>query len=1006
MDFFVQNFYYINFFSGWAYLLLAVACLISWRLKQGKFSYIWMMLFGLAMSAHKFVSVFYPGNFAFSGAFSLFHSLMLFCAAFFLFISAQITFNKLYKRKTLKYLIIPLSFLGLLGLLFGLRAFSVAMLVFMWIPAGILISCSVFKISKTALYEKRNIFYIFIFYVAYAVIYILCDMLKVFGSGSIYLHFMCQMLMCVIVFMAASLIFRYFKVSHEKNVRIYDYIPLYWRHVPIGAILFAVLFVGMFFSMYLENNSKSAIAKNSDAVVTSIAENVISRLSKADQLGYSLSISPYIQEILTYPERINKTPINTMLESYARSFNVSLIFILNNKGDMVLHSNLGGGVSSYEVNFKNRPYFAEAKRAGKSKVFTKGFFGAKEGYYASNIILNTHASPAGVLVVKDDLEDVSKKMRKYDNIYVVDKNGIVLLSDKDSGFFSSLWPFYDTSEGSKKDMLSKEVFDKDIIIFNDESYYVARQFINEEGWSVVYFNSLKPVRQFKILSMFVISGILVIVLLVFWTITQSTRIFALALQHKAILSSAKAIIIISVDTQGEIIVYGQGAEDIIGYNKNQISRKRFDEVFFNKNGIPITFEEAIDWHSNTDNEWLCRKSDGSYINILMSVVPQYSVGKKLIGYILSGVDITATKKVETELEQQLKFLQTLIDSMPIAVYYKNKDMHLIGCNKAFEDIMEKTKDEMIGKTSKIIYFDKDAAEYSTKTDIRVAREMSSTSYERIVKFKSGIKRNLVFYKSSYRKLDGKFGGIIGVMIDATKERRMQAERDALQSNLIQQNKLASLGELAGSIAHELNNPLSIITGFAQVLMKDKSLGEDARSAAKNIFEASNRSKSIITNMLEFARADSSKIQVFNVNDVIESTLLIVEKDFHKANIEIKKDLTAEKKSISANAMQLQQVLLNIILNAKDAMPAGGKMNIKTFTEDSKFVITIADTGVGIPGENFEKLFDPFYTTKDVGKGTGLGLSICYGIVNAYKGEISVKSKVGKGTTFSIKFPLV
>ena len=192
------------------------------------------------------------------------------------------------------------------------------------------------------------------------------------------------------------------------------------------------------------------------------------------------------------------------------------------------------------------------------------------------------------------------------------------------------------------------------------------------------------------------------------------------------------------------------------------------------------------------------------------------------------------------------------------------------------------------------------------------------------------------------------------MIDVTKERQMQQERDKLQTNLIQQNKLASLGELAGSIAHELNNPLSIILGFAQVLMKDGSLGEESRKGVENIFEAANRSKSIITNMLEFARADSAKMNIVNLNDVIESTLQIIEKDFYKSGIDIKKELTSESSFVSANPMQLQQAFLNIILNAKDAMPAGGELAVQSFIKGKMFVIDISDTGMGIPEKIYRK----------------------------------------------------
>ena len=140
-------------------------------------------------------------------------------------------------------------------------------------------------------------------------------------------------------------------------------------------------------------------------------------------------------------------------------------------------------------------------------------------------------------------------------------------------------------------------------------------------------------------------------------------------------------------------------------------------------------------------------------------------------------------------------------------------------------------------------------------------------------------------------------------------------------------------------------------------------------------------------MLEFARSDTSRHRTVQVNDIIESSMLIIEKDFNKASIEIHRNLAKDAKPITANPMQIQQVFLNILLNAKDAMPEGGKVTVETENRDKYLIVNISDTGSGIAKEVLSKIFDPFFTTKVVGKGTGLGLSICYGIINAHKRDI-------------------
>ena len=934
---------------------------------------------------------------------------MFYTSMLFFFLSARDTYLKFENNRFVKYSIIPCFLTALLGVFIGVVWFNVLIFFCIWIPASAMMTRAVYKISKVDQYAGSSIFIILLLFLIYNVVYFLNELFFVFGGMSVQIQSVCDAFLAVIIFSIASRIFNYFKVSHEKHTKIYEYMPVYWRYIPIGSILFAVMVTGMFFSMYLENYSRKNIEEKSQAVVAGVSEIVAAKLSKADEISKSLSQTPFIREAMSYPLAANRGVVNSMFENFTGAFSVSMIFTINNSGQVVFYSDLMKDLDLINTNFKYRPYFISAENEKPGRVFAKSFFDSKQSYYSSKPVYHVKSGMAGVIVIKEDIDDIMAKIQQYKNIYIVDENGVVFLSDKEDVYFSYLWPLYNADSGKKNDggsnILSKEIFDKETIILNGEPFYVARKQINEQGWSVIYFSPLDPVKQFKLLGIAGVCGVLIIIILLFWIMNQSSRILALALQHKAILSSTKNVAIVSTDIQGKIIVYGQGAEDITGYSSEEFSRSGFENVFFDRNGKGISFKEAVSYSSSTNTEFLCKRKDGTNITMLISILPQYSVGNKLIGYIFSGADITNTKEFEIELEQQIKFLQMLIDSMPIAVFYKDSEMHLIGCNKAFENIMEKTKDDMIGKISMDVYFDKKAAEESMKTDDIIKENLSSVSYERIVRFRHSHPRNILIYKSSYKKIDEKFGGVIGVMVDVTGERKMQSERVVLQNNLIQQNKLASLGELAGSIAHELNNPLSIILGYSQVIIKDASLNSEAKKGVENIYEAAKRSKSVIMNMLEFSRSDTANAQIVHINNIIESTMLIIEKDFNKSGISVEKDLTDSKRHVIANPMQIQQVFLNILLNAKDAMPDGGKMVVKTEIKDKYFIVDISDTGSGISKENLPKIFDPFFTTKGIGKGTGLGLSICYGIINAHKGEISAKSIVGKGALFTIKFPL-
>ncbi|MDR3253844.1 MAG: PAS domain-containing protein [Endomicrobium sp.] len=521
-----------------------------------------------------------------------------------------------------------------------------------------------------------------------------------------------------------------------------------------------------------------------------------------------------------------------------------------------------------------------------------------------------------------------------------------------------------------------------------------------------YLNKLNIPPIVKNISLFETSVVIILILIIFWVADKLTITFTLAFQHKVILDSVKSIIIFSTSLDGDVIIYGKGAEDITGYKLEElIQEERLDKIFFDKNKNPINFKSEIKGLLSKSLEWVCVRKDGYPITVLMYIVPQLSLDGKHIGYIFSGVDISDTKKAEAALKRQLIFLQKLIDNIPVAIYYKGSDMRMIGCNKVFEELLEHSKEEIVGASAKDIYYDENAGDVSQKTDVQILKGLSSISYEITLNTKKANPKNIIFYKTAFKTLSGKFRGIIGVLIDVTKERKVRDERDKLQISLMQQNKLASLGELSGSIAHELNNPLTIILGYTQVLMRDKTLNNETAKAIKNIYDAAQRSHNIIKNMLGFARTDSLKVQEIDINNIVEQTLFIVEKDFYKSNIEIVKNLTDQSVFVLVNPMQIQQVILNIMLNAKDAMPDGGKLTITTTVEKDKYMLSLKDTGMGIEKGNIAKVFDPFFTTKEVGKGTGLGLSICYGIIKGLKGKISVESTVGKGTVFYIDFPL-
>ncbi|MBA4389622.1 MAG: histidine kinase [Syntrophus sp. (in: bacteria)] len=229
------------------------------------------------------------------------------------------------------------------------------------------------------------------------------------------------------------------------------------------------------------------------------------------------------------------------------------------------------------------------------------------------------------------------------------------------------------------------------------------------------------------------------------------------------------------------------------------------------------------------------------------------------------------------------------------------------------------------------------------------------------------------------------------------------ELEQAQYQLIRTEKLAALGQLAAGVAHEINNPLGTITIYAHILLKGLEADDPRRDDVMLIINEANRTKGIVQGLLSFARETKLKQDSTDINELLEDTLGLLVNQSLFQNIKIKKGFSQELPTLFADATQLKQVFLNIILNAAQAMEGRGGLAITTWQDKTDIKIKIRDTGPGIPPEQVGKLFNPFFTTKE--KGTGLGLAISYGIIERHSGKIDVETELGKGSAFTISLPI-
>jgi len=368
--------------------------------------------------------------------------------------------------------------------------------------------------------------------------------------------------------------------------------------------------------------------------------------------------------------------------------------------------------------------------------------------------------------------------------------------------------------------------------------------------------------------------------------------------------------------------------------------------------------------------------------------------------LIAGLDLSTMRP----------FLEGLLRNMQGGVFTVNLDKVIISFNKAAEWITGYCLDDVLGKKCNEIFRSticNDACPFGKV--IRTGSPVYKSDVNIIGKDDREIPVTLTCF--ALKNVHGETVGMIGIFRDIS-------ELKTLRGQLMQSEKLAIMGQLAAGVAHEINNPISGILTYIKLLAKklDKEgASESLVPTFKRYLSVMERETAnvgrIVKNLLDFSRRKEPDISPVHIDEVIDQSLLLLCDQLKVGNIEVQQKYKSGLPEIMGDFGQLQQVFVNLILNAVQAMPTGGTLRIKAIAEGSPgrecFVkIEVADNGCGIPKENIPKIFDPFFTTKG-GKdstGLGLGLSIVQKIIRAHHGHISVKSRVGKGTTFTIKLP--
>ncbi len=461
--------------------------------------------------------------------------------------------------------------------------------------------------------------------------------------------------------------------------------------------------------------------------------------------------------------------------------------------------------------------------------------------------------------------------------------------------------------------------------------------------------------------------------------------------------------------EGKFLNANQALLDMLGYdNKTEFLNIDIANDLYVRPEDRKILQEMMERNGRLiDHEVEFKRKDGSTLPVLFTGHARYDQQGNVIGYEGLNVDISQRKLMEKQLKEAYDFMNQIIQSSPNAITATDMIGNILIWNRAAEETIGYKAADVIGKMNiQKIYPDETARKVMQmlrKPEHGGVGRLNAYPMVYVRQDGSVIEGNLsaaIIYDSSDKEI-----ATVGSFVDLKERLEMERALRRTQEQLLQSEKLAAMGRLTSQIAHELNNPLYGIMNTLELLKTEISPQSKRRKVLEMALSETVRLSDLLRKMLSFSKPDQEEKQAVDINTVLDEILLLHEKQLQENDIKIKTSFAEALPQISASKDQLRQVFLNLVANARDAMPDGGTLSVITACDPENVRIEITDTGVGIQEEHLKKIFDSFFTTKDSVTGVGLGLSVCYGLIKDHGGDIQVKSNVDSGTTFIITFPI-
>ncbi|MFA6216600.1 MAG: ATP-binding protein [Candidatus Omnitrophota bacterium] len=1062
--FFEEQLDYIHFFCAVAYLVFATICFILSKEQFQKRSWHWLGFFAVFQYIHELLSILL-GLFGQNRFLEISQVLFLTGSSFFLIEFDRRGLLFIRKKSFGLWVYVPLVVLTAAGGMGGLMGLDVFSRYLLGIPGGLFVCWIIYKYSKSEIdpYLRNCLLVISVLFGIYAVINCFMSPASWFMpvrwvNSDLFLRllgFPVHFVQGVIVLMLALTLWVYSEISRWFTFKAHGH-PVYAQLSPwLILTLMLIITGGWFFINSLGNYEKNKLISDARIDISDSVHNLTSELTKTEQAAMTISGSPWIAPALTIGSAEELAKANSVLGRYQSALEMSACFLLNQEGVVIASSHRNKQDSLIGKSLASLPYFKKSRAGWPDHYFSLDTVLGERCYYASYPVRDAESKVIGIAVIKKSIDLIEGAFKQFPYCFLIDAQGVIFLSSKKELLFQGLWPIPALSMsrlaqsdqfGNKPiSILGQQMFsDGDKISFKGENFYVVRQLINREGWSVVLLSSTRSFLQYRLFGIIIILFLSILVMVFFVVVRQREHLLTLIAtantQLKTVFNAATQVSIIATEMHGLITVFNSGAEKMLDYQAEDMIEMHTPEVIHLESEL-IARSKELSWEfkrsiagfdvlvenarhgTHEEREWTYLRRDGKHIIVNLSVTAQRDTAGQMIGFLFVATDITERKVAEYELQEQKEFSENLVQNSAMATFVINAQHRVIFWNKACEHLTGLRGNELIGTSNQWKPFYKSKRPVLADLVVDANQEGVANYYKQYGR--STLASNGLLVEGWYQNLGGKDRYILfeavpiynrkGEVIAAIETLQDLTERTLAEEVLERQTQElvrsnTELEHFAYIASHDLQEPLRMVSSYVQLLEKryKGKLDADADDFIGYAVDGVNWMQSLINALLTYSRVGTQGKEFSEVdcNAVLARVLTNVRVSIEETQAVIS---YSPLPRIVADNQQMEQLFQNLIFNAiKFRGKEPPRITVSCERRDNDWFFTVADNGIGFEQQYAERIFKIFqrlHSRKDY-PGTGMGLAICKKILERHGGSIWVESQLGVGTTFYFKIPVM